>query len=156
MNAPPGQWLHQGRPRLGLVFLAAALVSTGMLLIDGARPPHSTQAPFSHFDKVLHFGAHGWISALLFTGLVLLARPRALLRRAWLVATAVVLADGLAGVGVEVVQYTLGAEHGRQFDWKDIVANLGGTLCAVVGGLLVVLWLRRRYKGSNRPQNEQP
>lgn len=119
-----------------------------MLLFDGARPPHSTQAPFSHFDKFLHFGAHGWISALAFAGLVLLARPRSPRFRACLFAGLVFLGDAGVGMLVELVQYALGREHGRTFDWKDIVANLGGAGVAVSGGVLVVLWLLGTYTGA--------
>lgn len=141
MNRRPRQWLIDGRPRLGLVFLAGAVASGVVLLAEGVGPGYPAGAPFRHFDKLLHFGAHAWISALAYTGLVLLGRPASPRLRAWLAAVVVLVADGLTGITVEFVQYTLGAEHGRVFDWKDIAANLAGTIAATGTGLAITIWL---------------
>ncbi|MCA8910568.1 MAG: hypothetical protein KDB82_02595 [Planctomycetes bacterium] len=140
-------WLAEGRPRLGLALLLLAVLSMAMLLFEGARPAASAGlAPFPHFDKVLHFGAHCWVASLLFAGGMLLARPAGLRRRLRVWIVVVLLLDGLAGVAVEYVQLWLGARYGRQFDWKDVVANLSGTVFALVAGFIVSFLLMRRAR----------
>lgn len=136
------RWLAEGRPRLAVALLALAVVSMLMLLYEGSRPPAQLGLPsFRGLDKLLHFGAHLWVSSLLFAGLVLLARPRAFRLRLRLMALVVLLFDGLAGLGVELVQAGLGP--GRVFDWRDLAANLAGTLVAVCAG-----WLLARRLGD--------
>ena len=70
-----------------------------------------------------------------------LARPGAwpgrLLRRGRGVRPAL---DGFSGVAVEFVQLWLGTQYGRQFDWKDVIANVAGSLLAL--GISVPLALR--------------
>ena len=148
MSEPGRQhWLAEGRPRLGLALLLLALLSMAMLLFEGARPAASVGlAPFRHFDKVLHFGAHGWVAGLLFAGGILLARPADLHRRLRVWAVTVLLLDGLAGVCVEFVQLWLGSRYGRQFDWKDVVANLCGASFAVFTGYVLVVLVTRRAR----------
>ncbi|MCB9893810.1 MAG: VanZ family protein [Planctomycetes bacterium] len=139
------RWLIDGRPRFGIALLVLAAASIGMLLIEGARPPAAAGLkPFPHFDKVLHLGAHGWSSGLLFWGGVLLGRPRPIRRRVRLWAALVLTLDALAGVAVEFVQLWFGSNYGRQFDWKDVVANILGTLIAVVASAMLALWLSAR------------
>lgn len=138
------RWLSDGRPRFGAALLALAAISICMLLIEGARPPATLRLhPFPHFDKVLHLGAHGWSSGLLFWGGMLFGRPQPPARRAKVWGALVLAADGLAGVAVEFVQLWLGSSYGRQFDWKDVVANLVGTTIALGISIPVALRLTR-------------
>ena len=139
-------WLIDGRPRLACALLILAALSIGMLLFEGSRPAAASSgvAPFPHFDKVLHFGAHGWVAGLLFWGGYLLGRPQSLRMRAPVWAGLVLLVDGLAGVAVEFVQKWLGANYGRQFDWKDVTANVAGAAFAVGASCLLVLLASRQ------------
>jgi hypothetical protein len=124
--------LTDGSPPFGIALIALAVVSIGMLLIDGARPASAVMAaPFPHFDKVLHLGAHGWSSGLLFWGGILFARPRNPRKRIRLWGPLVLVVDATAGITVEFIQQWLGAQYGRHFDWKDIAANLTGTAIAL-------------------------
>ena len=144
MNAPPRRWLHDGRPRLGLALLALAGVSIGMLLFEGAHPAATSGvAPFPHFDKLLHFMAHVWVAGLMFWGGVLSARPRPLSRRTWIWAASVLAFDALSGLLVELVQSWLGSHYGRQFDWKDLSANLAGT-CFILGASVITCLIASR------------
>lgn len=145
MNRPPRrQWLNDGRPWLGCFLIALAVISIAMLLFEGSRASASSgPAPFRHFDKVLHFGAHGWVAGLLFAGGMLLGRPGPVRKRAFVWAGLVLLLDAAAGVAVEFTQKWLGAAHGRHFDWKDVTANVCGAAFAVGAGCLTVLLLSR-------------
>ncbi len=136
------------RPRLGVVLLFGGLASIALLMVEGSGAPGSTGLHLPrHFDKLLHFGAHLWVSTLMFWGLVLLGRPRRVPLRVGLACGLVLLADGLSGVAVEWVQATLGAGHGRQPDVKDVIANLLGTSVALAGGVAVIIHRQRRDSG---------
>ncbi|MCA8915917.1 MAG: VanZ family protein [Planctomycetes bacterium] len=126
------RWLTEGRPRLGIALLALAAVSIAMLLVEGSRPAAAAGInPFPHFDKVLHLGAHGWSAGLLFWGGVLLGHPAPVRRRIRVWGLLVIAVDSMSGIAVEFVQLWLGSNNGRQFDWKDVVANILGALIAI-------------------------
>ncbi len=121
-------------PRLAAVMLLGAFVSAGMLLWDASRPSARLGGPkIPHFDKLLHFGAHFWLTSLLVWGVVLATRRLCVTR----ICVAALLTDFALGVAVEYVQKLLGAEHGRVFDWWDVAANTTGALAAVVACWLV-------------------
>ena len=141
---PLRRWLTEGRPQLGVALLALAAVSIGMLLFEGARAPAAFGAPpFRHFDKVMHFGAHGWVAGLLFWGGMLVGRPSEPARRVRTWAISVFVADALAGIAVEFVQRWLGAEYGRQFDLKDVLANVSGMCVALAISAPTSMYLTR-------------
>lgn len=131
-------WLERGRPWLGAALLLAAGLSIAMLLYEGSRAPAAVGLPgFRGADKVLHFGAHFWVSALMYWGFALQRKP-ATPRTRIAVAVIVVLAiDVPAGVAVEYIQSSLGSAHGRVFDWKDVTANILGTVVAVTASLAI-------------------
>jgi hypothetical protein len=143
MNLPAARhWLVAGRPRLAIALLVLAFASILMLLYEGSRAPADLGLPsFRGLDKVLHFGAHLWVSGLMFTGAVLFGRPPAMHRRLWVAALIVLAVDGLAGLGVELVQAA--GSQGRVFDWKDLAANIAGTVAAIAIGTLAAVRLTR-------------
>ena len=143
MNTPAArQWLASGRPRLAIALLVLAAASILMLLYEGARAPADLGLPtFRGLDKVLHFGAHLWVSALLFAGIVLFGRPAAIRTRLIVAALVVMAIDGLSGLAVELVQAY--GNQGRVFDWIDLAANLAGTLVAIAAGAFAALRLTR-------------
>jgi hypothetical protein len=143
MNLPAARhWLVAGRPRLAIALLVLACASILMLLYEGSRAPADLGLPsFRGLDKLLHFGAHLWVSSLMFAGLLLFGRPAAIRRRVLLAALAVFTVDGLAGLAVEVVQAA--GDKGRMFDLKDLAANLVGTVVAIVLGAAVCLRIAR-------------
>jgi hypothetical protein len=130
-------WLVTGRPKLAIALLALAGLSILMLLYEGSRAPADLGLPsFRGLDKLLHFGAHFWVSSLMFAGLILFGRPAGLRPRVWLAAAAVLLVDGLSGLMVELVQAHIAT--GRTFDWFDLAANLAGTCVALAAGVPAV------------------
>jgi hypothetical protein len=142
MTSSARDWLLQGRPRLGFALLALALASILMLLYEGSRPPADLGLPsFRGLDKLLHFGAHLWVSGLMFAGLVLLGRPAVPKPRVCVAALVVLAIDGLSGLSVELVQAA--GSNGRVFDWMDLAANLVGTVVALTAGTLAVLRITR-------------
>lgn len=149
-----GEALIQGRPRAGLVLLAGALASLGMLLVEGAGAAAAREyrPPFTHFDKLLHLAAHAWLTSLLVWGLALLPVPRRLrLRTPARLAAVAGLALSIAlvaGLGVELAQKWLGAAHGRRFDWWDLAADAAGSLAALALFLAVATVGVRAYTGG--------
>lgn len=143
MNAKPPAWLLEGRPGRARGLLIGAATSIVLLVYEAAQPGAvaNITPPIRHFDKVMHFGAHFWIALLAYWGLVLMGRPHEVRRRGWLFAGVVLLVDTAAGIGVELTQASLGAAHGRVFDWKDVIANIAGALAAVAASLGVTLHL---------------
>ena len=142
----PG-WLRQrlaaGQPRLAVFLLIGAAASVAMILYEGTRPavrlPGTQALEFAGLDKLMHAAAHFWIASLLVWGLTLLRRPRLFRRRALLAGLLTIGLDGLFGLGVELVQLTIGARHGRQFEWLDLAANMAGTAGALGLWLALVL-----------------
>ena len=139
------QWLIDGRPRLACALLILAALSIGMLLFEGSRPAAASSgvAPFPHFDKVLHFGAHGWVAGLLFWGGYLLGRPQSLRMRA-LVWAGLVMASGLvANAGLErAVALAATDREAAIAYWASVetVADaLGGGAGEFAGGLTTLL-----------------
>lgn len=131
------------RPQLGVALLALAAVSIALLLLEGSGAPAEAGLPrVRGLDKLLHFGAHFWVASLLFWGGLLLARPVDFHRRRTLWTLLVLVLDAGAGIGIELVQRYAGASHGRVFDWKDVIANLAGTACALGAG-----WAASRVRG---------
>jgi hypothetical protein len=143
MNPPAARhWLIAGRPRFAIVLLALASASILLLFYEGSRAPADLGLPsFRGLDKLLHFSAHLWVSSLMFAGLVLFGRPAAMRRRVFLAALTVLTVDGLAGFAVELVQAA--GDRGREFDLKDLAANLAGTAVAIALGVFVTLRLVR-------------
>jgi hypothetical protein len=143
MNPPAARhWLVNGRPRLAVTLLVLACASILMLVYEGSRAPADLGLPsFRGLDKLLHFGAHLWVSGLLFAGLLLFGRPAAMRRRVLLAALTVLAVDGLAGLAVELVQAA--GDKGRVFDLKDLAANLAGTLVAIIAGSVASLGMAR-------------
>lgn len=134
--------LLEGRPRLAALLLAGGAACFVLLVLEGSGAAAQGELPLpamAHRDKLLHFGAHLWITSLLLWGLALLgsgpARGRVL--RALAMALALDLGAGLA---IELAQATMGAAHGRVFDLWDVAANAAGALAA--GGLFLVMALR--------------
>ncbi|MBZ0134928.1 MAG: VanZ family protein [Planctomycetes bacterium] len=109
-----------------------------MLLFEGSRPPAAAGLPgFRGADKMLHFGAHFWVSALMFWGLAFQRRPRKRRSRMIAAATIVLALDLAAGIAVEYIQLFIGGAYGRVFDWNDVAANVLGAsvalaLCAAI------------------------
>ena len=138
------EWICTGRPSLGAALLLVSAASIAMLLYEGSRAPAAAGLPsFRGADKVLHFGAHFWVSALMFWGLVFQRIPAALRPRILSSAVIVLAIDITAGIAVEGIQASLGASHGRVFDWKDVAANVLGAGAAVTISLLAALRLAR-------------
>lgn len=148
-------WLTQGRPALGAALLLVAGASIAMLLYEGSRAPAAAGLPsFRGADKVLHFGAHFWVSALMFWGLVLQRKPAETRRRILFAALATLAIDIPAGIAVEFIQSSLGSAHGREFDWKDVAANVLGALAAVGAGYFTfrrIASTRPDMAGDQRP-----
>jgi hypothetical protein len=143
MNPPAARhWLVDGRPRLAAALLVLACASILLLVYEGSRAPADLGLPsFRGLDKLLHFGAHLWVSSLMFAGLVLFGRPAAMRRRVLIATLAVLAVDGLAGLAVELVQAA--GDKGRVFDLKDLAANLAGTIVAIVAGAVASLRIAR-------------
>jgi VanZ family protein len=140
-----GSALQQGRPKAGLALLGLAALSVIVLVIEGTRPSSGLSPRIPHFDKVLHAGAHGFVTLALAAGLALV-RPRPSL---WPTALAAFAIDSAAGVVVEFAQLWLGAQHGRQFDGWDVAANVSGAGAAVILFLYVARAAARAYTGPD-------
>lgn len=143
MNANPPAWLLEGRPGRARGLLIGAATSIVLLVYEASQPGGvaGLTPPIPHFDKIMHFGAHLWIALLAYWGLLLMRRPTDVRRSAWLIAGIVLTVDTIAGIGVELAQASLGAAHGRVFDWKDVIANVAGACTAVAASLGVTLHL---------------
>ena len=126
------EWLTQGRPVLGAALLFASVLSTGMLLYEGSGAPAAAGLPrFAGADKLLHFGAHFWVSTLMFWGLAFQRVPADTRKRLLIAALLVLTIDLSGGIAVEFIQSSVGSAHGRVFDGKDVAANALGTVAAL-------------------------
>lgn len=117
-----------------------------MLLVDGARPParvlHAPGIPY--FDKILHLGAHGFLTLLLALAALLASRRRFSARFAPALLGAFA-ADSLLGLAVELTQYFHGRAFGRQFELADLAANALGAALAIYLVRVVVRRVLRAY-----------
>ncbi|MEH6417958.1 hypothetical protein [Pseudomonas sp. CGJS7] len=129
-GAPSRAWLREfERPWLWCALWLAmigAVIATCLLPARDLPP-----TPFSHFDKIEHFGAYLAMSSyagMLFARL----RPQAL-------AVAGLIA---MGIGLEYAQATM--TDSRSGDAVDALANSLGALCGLwVARTPVALWLQR-------------
>ncbi len=92
--------------------------------------PTPPSADITHADKVMHLLAYG-----LLTGLFALAMPRIKL-------FSVFLWPSVYGAVIEVAQALM--PYGRTGSLWDLLANMTGTLCAVLGWVLLIRLARRR------------
>ncbi len=105
-------------------FTAAALLTVAYMSL---RPSLSVGG-VQNMDKVLHFGAYGFLACLARLGWL----------RAW--GGWIFLGLALFGIALEIGQHTMGL--GRTGSIADTLANLGGAACALI--IFHFIWTRHQ------------
>jgi VanZ family protein len=126
------------RKTLGAIYLAALVIIS---LMPARDLPHI--AAFTSFDKAAHFGMYLGLSFLVCWGLDL---RQIRMRPIYLLLSGVFF----WGVLMEILQRTM--HNGRNFDFRDMIANLAG---AWVGILIYRYFDKLRAKTVEKPASNK-